>query len=383
MKRKTFCIITGVLTFGAMLPAEIASVEEAVAIIQKIAPEGAGSTEAAASWQSLVKLNEEAIVPLLKSMDHSGPVAKNWIRSAVEVIFSRITKESPAKLPLADIEAFLHDQKHPSQARKLAFDLIASVDAAKATELKPKFLNDPSPELRLGAVEVLMGEGQALIDQGKTAEATTVLQSALNSARDPAQIKEIAKQLKEKLNQTLDLPTHFGFLMQWQMAGPFDNTGRSGFNTVFGPEKAPSIDLNATFPGKVMDVKWRPYSTTDDYGMVDFNQPYNPLKEVTGYAYTTFESASDQEAELRLGCKNAWKIWWNGAFVFGRDEYHRGMRIDQYRLPIQLKKGSNTILVKVCQDEQEKDWTKEWQFQIRVCDSSGTAILSTDRKPTR
>ncbi len=58
------------------------------------------------------------------------------------------------------------------------------------------------------------------------------------------------------------------------------------------------------------------------------------------------------------------------------------MRIDQYRLPIQLQKGKNTILVKLCQDEQEKPWTKEWQFQLRVSDATGAAILAQNRKPT-
>ena len=116
--------------------------------------------------------------------------------------------------------------------------------------------------------------------------------------------------------------------------------------------------------------------------MVDFNQPYDPIKEVTGFAYTEFQSETARSAELRLGCKNAWKIWLNGEFIFGRDEYHRGARIDQYKLPVQLKAGKNTVLVKACQNEQEQDWTVEWQFQLRVCDSTGTAILSTDRKPT-
>jgi hypothetical protein len=58
------------------------------------------------------------------------------------------------------------------------------------------------------------------------------------------------------------------------------------------------------------------------------------------------------------------------------------MRIDQYRLPIRLTKGPNRFLVKICQDGQTKDWTKQWEFQFRVCDAAGTAILALDRPPT-
>jgi len=58
------------------------------------------------------------------------------------------------------------------------------------------------------------------------------------------------------------------------------------------------------------------------------------------------------------------------------------MRIDQYQLPLELKKGSNTLLLKLCQDGQTKDWTKQWQFQLRLCDATGTAILAVDRRQT-
>ena len=86
--------------------------------------------------------------------------------------------------------------------------------------------------------------------------------------------------------------------------------------------------------------------------------------------------------ELRLGCKNAYKIWHNGKLVFGRDEYHRGTRIDHYQLKINLTAGRNTLLVKLCQNEQKENWTKEWRFQLRVCDATGTAVLAKNRPST-
>ena len=124
------------------------------------------------------------------------------------------------------------------------------------------------------------------------------------------------------------------------------------------------------------------YATGHDYGKVDFNQPFGSHKGVAAYACTEFNAATARPAELRLGCKNGWKIWFNGKLLFGRDEYHRGARIDQYRLPVELKAGRNTILVKACQNEEVQDWTKEWEFQLRVCDDIGTAILAQDRPPT-
>jgi predicted DNA-binding protein (MmcQ/YjbR family) len=182
-----------------------------------------------------------------------------------------------------------------------------------------------------------------------------------------------AKKLKE-LGSPVDLATHFGFVRRWKLIAPFTNVERKGFDTVFPPEE--KIDLAAAYPGKNGDVKWTDYTSTDEYGQIDFNKPYTLLKEVTGYAYTEFESGEEREAQIRLGCKNGWKVWLNGQLIFARDEYHRGAKLDQYKLPVKLQKGKNKILVKCCQNEQTESWTVEWQFQLRVCDATGTAIVA-------
>ena len=119
------------------------------------------------------------------------------------------------------------------------------------------------------------------------------------------------------------------------------------------------------------------YATKSDYGLVDFNQPFMPLKEVAGYAYAEFWSDAARPVQVRLGTENGWKVWVNGKFLFGRDEYHRNTEIDQYRLPVVLQPGKNILLVKCTQNEQVEDWTKEWEFQLRLTDGLGTPIRST------
>ncbi|MAS92989.1 MAG: hypothetical protein CMO55_07300 [Verrucomicrobiales bacterium] len=348
--------------------------------LKKVGPEGAGNEAAAEAWQTLTDQGSAIIIPTLDAMEGSSPLAKNWMRTAVETVFANeLQKEG--ELPAAEIRAFVADRENEPNARFLAFDLYSQISPDEAAKMVPDMLDDPSTGLRRNAVAQLITEGKKALDAGNKEEATTILGKALDGARDVDQIDEIAKLLREKLEQKVDLPKHFGFLMRWQVIAPFDNTDREGFEEVFPPEN--EIDLDATYKGKEeKEVSWQAYTTSDDYGMVDFNQPYSPLKQVVGYAYTEFDSAEERAAQIRLGCKNAWKIWLNGELLFGRDEYHRGMRIDQYTLPIILKKGKNTILVKACQNEQEQDWTVQWQFQLRVCDSTGTAIHSTDRQPT-
>ena len=83
---------------------------------------------------------------------------------------------------------------------------------------------------------------------------------------------------------------------------------------------------------------------------------------------------------MRLGCINAHKVWVNGELAGTNHVYHTGMEIDQYKFSVKLKAGLNTILLKVCQNEQTEPWAQRWQFQLRVCDDLGGAILSQDRQ---
>jgi hypothetical protein len=106
------------------------------------------------------------------------------------------------------------------------------------------------------------------------------------------------------------------------------------------------------------------------------NLPYTQLKAAAAYAVSDFYAERGGPVELRLGSQNAFKIWLNGKYLFGQDEYHRNKAIDQYPVPAELKAGRNEILVKVCQNEQKEDWATDWDFQLRICDPTGAPIAS-------
>jgi hypothetical protein len=344
------------------------ALDDSLKALASVEREGRGNEAASAAWKDLVQAGPSALPALLATAGKGSPVADNWLRLAGDVIVENAL-HAQQPLPLAEIEGFVKDTTHAASGRQLAFDLLQQADRPRADALEPSLLSDPVQGLRRGAV-------QRLIDAAKTKDADGmkgVYLQALDAVRDEDQTRFLAGELK-KLGVPVDLPRHFGFLMKWQVIGPFDNTERKGFETVFPPEK--EIQLHASYPGKDKEVKWQPFESQDEYGKLDFNKPLGLQKEVTGYATTTFNSPVEREAELRLGCKNAWKVWLNGELLFGRDEYHRGQQMDQYKLKCRLKKGANTVLVKCCQNEQKETWTVEWEFQLRVCDSAGTAILS-------
>ncbi|MGY8767998.1 MAG: hypothetical protein ACKVH8_06120, partial [Pirellulales bacterium] len=97
------------------------------------------------------------------------------------------------------------------------------------------------------------------------------------------------------------------------------------------------------------------------------------------YGYTEFNSAAAIPVELRISSPNGLKVWLNGKLITEQEIYHAGTTFDQYIAQGKLNQGSNTILVKIVQNAQTESWTNVWKFQLRVCDSLGTAILASDR----
>lgn len=346
-----------------------ADLSSSIEKLRAVDREGKGNAEATAAWKEIAKSDAGALTQILAGMNGANPLAENWLRVAAGVVAEKAAKGNG--ISVDSLVAFLQDTKNAPAPRVLAFDLIRKSKPEESEKLAMSLLGDPSSELRRYPVTKLIEEAEAALSAGKKDAAGDTYQKALVAARDEDQIKSIAKKLREQ-GRTVDLPKHFGFLMKWQLIAPFTNVERKGFDEVFPPEK--EVNLTASYPGKGGDAKWVPFESKDDYGMIDFNKPFTMLKEVTGYAYTEFNSAEARDAQIRIGCKNGWKVWLNGELLFARDEYHRGMKLDQYKLPCHLKSGKNTILVKCCQNEQTESWTVEWQFQLRICDATGTAI---------
>ena len=359
----------GIVSAGPVSP----ELSAALKSIRAVGAEGQGNAEASASWKNVSAGDVATLIPILEAMDGANDYALNWMRAAVDAMVDRELKAG-GKLPMPELGKFLLETRHNPRARRLAFEQITKVDANTTDKLLAGMLNDPSLEIRRDAVQKVIGHANTFLEGGNKSGAVLLYQQSLNSSRDVKQIENITKKLKD-LDQPVDLLKLFGFLAEWKIIGPFDNTGNKGFEKVYPPEQ--KVGFADVFDGKTGKVRWQDYVTKHKYGMVDMNQPYGKLKEVVAYAATEFYSEQAQSVELRLGGKNSWKAWLNGKLLFERDEYHANAEIDQYPMPIQLQPGRNLILIKVCQNEELKEWTEEWEFQLRITDALGTPILSS------
>ncbi len=366
-----------VLAVGTLLPgwAPAADFDAAVETIRNIGPEGQGNAKASAAWKELAQSPIQDLPRLLAAFDGASPLAANWLRSAAETVADRELKAT-GKLPQPELEKFIGETQHNPRARRMAYEWILKIDPTVADRLIPGLINDPSTEFRRDAVARLIEAGTKQLADEKKDLAKETFQAALHGARDEDQINAIVKPL-DTMGVKVDLPRHFGFIMDWRLIGPFDNTAKKGFAVAYPPET--EINFDGTYAGQKGDVKWAKYVTEDKYGLVDLSKYTAPQKGSVTYAYTEFTSDKAQTVDVRLGTPNAYKIWLNGELIFGREEYHRGMAIDQYRMTGRLKEGKNQILLKICQNEQTEEWAQRWQYQLRICDATGTAILSKTR----
>lgn len=366
----------------SVVPSPAADVAVAIRVIRAVESEGRGNKEATAAWRELAKSEVGELPKILAAFDGANPLAINYLRSAVETIADRAL-EKGATLPTAELEEFIFDTQHDPKARRLAFELLSKVEPQAPDRIIPRMINDPSVEMRRDAVARLIDAATRLLADEKQAEAgkneaRKTLAQALEGARDDDQVQAIKKQL-EGLGEKVDLPSHFGFLLSWRLVAPFDNTDKKGLAIPYPPEK--QLDLKAKYEGKdAEEVSWVEHTTDNEYGIVDLAKVLGPFKGAVAYATTEFQSDKALPVDFRLGTPNSWKVWLNGDLIFAREEYHRGMAIDQYRMRGNLKAGKNVILIKICQNEQTEDWAQRWQFQFRVCDAAGTAILSADRR---
>jgi hypothetical protein len=351
------------------------NVSDAIGVLQSVEAGGKGSVAARGAIQTLVDQgSEKSLIPILRGFQSADLLAANWLRNAFEeVVSAQLAAGNP--LPVATLEAFIGDTKESPAARRLAYDILLKQDASIADRLIPGMLLDPGSEFRRDAVSRLLADAAK---QTTPEAATPLYHKALSGAVHEDQVKTIAEALR-KNGDTVNIQQHFGFVTNWKIVGPFDNKEEKGFAVAYAPENEVStpegVNLAAEYDGQLGKVQWQQISTEEDFGIVNIAKQIQNYKGSVMYAATSWTSPKDQSLEIRLGTPNAWKLWVNGKLVFEREEYHRSSRMDQYRMPLSMKEGTNTILLKICQNEQPQEWAQDYQFQVRVCDTTGSGVL--------
>jgi hypothetical protein len=124
---------------------------------------------------------------------------------------------------------------------------------------------------------------------------------------------------------------------EWHVLGPVPAASfREAHRTAFAPERD-GVRLDEVQDG----LSWRAepgYADGRVHGWQGDNSAF--------YLHRTIAAADAAPALLSLGSDDAIKVWWNGAEILAK-EVGRPAAPDQEVLPIELRRGTNTVLLKI------------------------------------
>ncbi len=193
-------------------------------------------------------------------------------------------------------------------------------------------------------------------------------------------IQDMSDKLSVRLNATLVLAEFYrengmvekaeeliqktGFITEdkWMVLGPFDNAGGIGYGTQYIPEDITEIDLRIKYDGLDGLVGWKKFTDAELDGYIHLGE--KNVDWQVSYTFATVNSPDEREVQLRFDSDDQGKVWLNGKQVFTHTKAFMAI-IDTYTIPVTLKPGKNSILVKVCNEEGA------CAFYMRITDTNG------------
>lgn len=161
-----------------------------------------------------------------------------------------------------------------------------------------------------------------------------------------------------------------GYLLDWQVVGPFDNTNRKGEDAAYGPEQEP-YDEAQTFRGRLPSeaLPWRTvaYDSLPHGGFVALDDLLHPNDDATGYATCWVYVPEPTAAALHVGSGGPYRVWVDGHEV-GRGQAYRVPHPLQDTFGVHLREGWNRVLVKVSTQR------RQWGFFARLSAPNGAPL---------
>jgi hypothetical protein len=130
---------------------------------------------------------------------------------------------------------------------------------------------------------------------------------------------------------------------KWYVLGPFDNTDKQAFNAKFGPEQG--VVLSQTYPGKGgKTLSWQVWPA---FQPGDINVWPGSHENSCFYLYHSISCEQPLTLPVALGSSDALSVWLNGRSLLARN-VNRPALPDQDRVTLDLQRGENHLLLKVC-----------------------------------
>lgn len=240
--------------------------------------------------------------------------------------------------------------------KKMLISALSGLQHEQALLLLEPLLDEPAVRAEAGQAAMVLAPRLA----GAWPEATRRVLGKLTAS--PASGKTA-----QELLDTLD-KAH-GFLLGWQVAGPYTAEGKDGqalFDQVFPPEQTPppaGIPWQLAPVGALKERPWQVNLAT-----------LFPGDNRVAYARLWVHSDTAQAARLEMGADDGLKAWFNGQVVVSAN---RGgdVKPGEFQANVTLKPGWNQMLLKITQ------WTSGWGFCARLVKPDGTPMAPLRLSP--
>jgi tetratricopeptide (TPR) repeat protein len=160
------------------------------------------------------------------------------------------------------------------------------------------------------------------------------------------------------------------YVDRWSVLGPFDNTGKTGFEGPQGPEAQLGEPLawGLGYSGKDgRQVRWRAAPAVFPYGWVDATALLRPRQSICAFfASHVFQQGLERRRPISLwaGARGAFRLFWNGRERL-TDPAYRGHDFDRRAATVWLEPGENRLVIKVCGEEAAP------MLSLRLADQAG------------
>ncbi len=175
-------------------------------------------------------------------------------------------------------------------------------------------------------------------------------------------LEAYARRRRGDLDGARDRIAKLGFVSQWMVVGPFGNEGKTGLDTVYGPEdeRLTAPNFTRSYAGKERPLKWRIAPSVFPYGWTDLGALLRPAEKICGYLSTYVRDArggsegggpfGSRQISIWAGSAGAVRVFWNGAEAL-RDDKYRDLDADRIAASVVLQPGWNRLLVKLCGED--------------------------------
>ncbi|MFL5388275.1 MAG: DUF3857 domain-containing protein [Myxococcales bacterium] len=274
----------------------------------------------------------------------------------VTLILAALPAAALAAAQVAPADVHPADQASDS-ARALSTRILSEADTARAV-----------PDLfRLYELRDDVGDLTVL---AKAFDAAAAAPRALPETRATAlELRAEIAVAQGQLAEAQQITDKAAPIRAFSVIGPFENEGRAGFSTAYGPESDGYV-ATKRYPGKEHEVGWRELApSTFPLGFVSLSRAISPDQNVAVYAATVIRSDRPRAVVFHLGASGASKVWVSGRLVHQDPALHPS-RFDQSAFAARLSAGENLVLIKIAHS------TGRLGFSLRLCDAKDEPLSS-------